>query len=115
MTTHASWICPQCRDYNLGEDTYCSYCGQSAEFLHWLDAVDKHLADCDEGPREAMPYLLHQWWELYDHSMSPEDAARAAWLLSPASTVAWPEHLAYHRFYCEGGKIVHVPPSPINL
>lgn len=115
MTAHTSWICPQCRDYNLGEHAYCAYCGQSAEFLFWLAAVDTHLAELGEGPRDSMPYKLHQWWELHDHCMSPEDAANAARLLSPAQTVPWPEHLAYHRFHYGDGKVIHVPPSPINL
>lgn len=64
------------------------------EFDTWLAAVDAHLADIDEN-RARMPFQLHQWWELWDHCMTPQDAANAAWLLRPGMNAPWPAHAAY--------------------
>ena len=100
MTTHTSWICPECRDYNCGDQTRCAYCGQSAEFLAWLTAVDTELADRDET-RDSLPYRLDQWWDMWDCCVAPDDAVTAALILRadnfPASLL--PAHAAYVNRY----------------
>lgn len=100
MSTHTSWICPECRDYNCGEDTRCAYCGQSAEFLHWLTAVDEYLADEDKT-RADLPYRLDQWWDMWDHCINPETAVSAAFILLADNFPAHllPAHAAYTPRY----------------
>ena len=93
------WICMDCVEYNLTDDTNCVYCGISMHgFSQWLHAVDFHLADCEES-RDNLPYQLWQWWEMWDHNIDPVAAANAALLLRPSETKPWPEHAAYTPRY----------------
>lgn len=64
------------------------------EFDLWLEAVDYELKDRDEA-RAKLPYQLHQWWELWDHSLTPEDAVIAALMLLPGANAPWPAPAAY--------------------
>lgn len=68
------------------------------EFDLWLRDVDRALEDGDQS-RHDMPFLLHQWWELWDHGLHPESAAIAAEFLQPAATKPWPEHYVYVHNY----------------
>ena len=101
-----SWICVDCRDYNNGEDNRCVYCGIWQEFSDWLWQVDLRLAERLEiTSRADLPYLPHQWWELWDHCVDPETAVITAILLSPAETKPWPEHV----YYSAGNDRAHAP------
>lgn len=64
------------------------------EFDMWLQEVDDELQDRDEI-RGNLPYRLHQWWDMWDHGITPEDAASAAMLLQPECTTPQPSHPAY--------------------
>lgn len=64
------------------------------EFAQWLADVDAHLDDCATD-RDTLPYQLHQWWDIWDHMVSPEDAANAALILLPKMNKPWPAHAAY--------------------
>lgn len=68
----------------------------SATFQQWLAAVDEALADVYET-RDKLPYQLHQWWELWDHVVSPDNAATAAILLAPGCNAPRPDHAAYNE------------------
>jgi hypothetical protein len=63
-------------------------------FTQWLHAVDAALADC-EVSRDELPYMLWQWWEMFDHNIEPGDAVNAALLLRPSEIKPWPEHAVY--------------------
>lgn len=80
VPTVNSWICPDCRDYNVIEDARCAYCGGSAEFLRWLADVDVALAD-NESQRDVL--RRDQWWELWDHGVPATEAVMSAILLAP--------------------------------
>ena len=93
------WICMDCVEYNLTDDTNCVYCGISMHsFNQWLHKVDTELADSYES-RDNLPYQLWQWWEMFDHNIEPGHAVSAALLLRPSETKPWPEHAAYTPKY----------------
>lgn len=93
------WICMDCVEYNLTDDTNCVYCGISMHsFSQWLHAVDFHLAD-QSSSRDKLPYQLHQWWDIWDANVEPDDAVTTALLFQPSETKPWPEHAAYTPRY----------------
>ena len=64
------------------------------EFEAWLAELDYELEQCEDS-RDNLPYLLHQWWDMWDHGIEPEDAASAAFILLPGRNVPEPAHPAY--------------------
>lgn len=80
------------------------------EFEAWLDAVDYELEEWDKD-RGQMPYRLDQWWDMWDHSITPEDAVAAAVVLLrdnfPASLL--PLHDAYRTTLCHDCGIDTLP------
>jgi len=90
-----TWICVECRDYVGGENRRCVYCGIERDFSGWLWQVDFDLLESDIS-RCDLPYQLHQWWDMWDANLDPEDAVIAATILAPSETKPWPEHAVYH-------------------
>lgn len=64
------------------------------EFEAWLADVDYQLEQSDDA-RENLPYQLHQWWDMWDHGIEPQDAVSAAYILVPERNTPEPEHPAY--------------------
>lgn len=98
-TGTGTWICWECRDYNLDTAFTCAYCGlRQDSFSQWLHAVDVALRDSDTS-RDKLPYQLHQWWDIWDASVEPHDAVTTALLFQPGANKPWPEHAAYTPKY----------------
>ena len=63
-------------------------------FKTWMREVETILEDSDES-FNSMNYQYHQWWELWDHQVSPQDAANAAMILHPGENQPQTNHAAY--------------------